>query len=96
MPYALTLLVTLSEIDYNLGSPQYMIACSAALSEKSLEIAGLPPAEAIFRGSEEDFYSSSTLQTMLTDALSTYYDIVEAGPINVGTVCNISLAGVTL
>ncbi|RUW55478.1 hypothetical protein EOA32_01650 [Mesorhizobium sp. M1A.F.Ca.ET.072.01.1.1] len=94
MPFALTLLLTVSEIDYNEGSPQYMIACSAALSAKSLDISDLPSAEAIFKGSEEDLYGSSLLQTMLTDVLVAYYDMVETCPIDDGALRTLTFAGV--
>jgi eukaryotic-like serine/threonine-protein kinase len=94
MPYALTLLLTLREIDYNEGAPQYMIASSAALAARSLEIADLPPVETIFKGSEEDLYSSSLLQSMLTDVLVAYYDMMEIGPLDDGTVRNLTMTGV--
>lgn len=94
MPYVLTLLFHLSEIDYNEGSPQYIITCSAALSINSPEIDDLPPGNIIFKGSEEYLYSSSLLQTMLTDVLVAYYDAVEAGSIETDAVCGLSLQGV--
>jgi serine/threonine protein kinase len=94
MPYALTLLFTLRELVYNEGSPQYVIACSAAVSTNSLEITDLQAAEPIFKGSEEDLYSGSLLQEVLMDALAAYYEIVEAGPINDGSMRNLCLAGV--
>lgn len=93
MPFALTLLLTVSEIDYNEGLPLYMIACSAALSTKSLEISDLSPAEAIFKGTEEDLYGSSLLQTMLTDVLVAYYDLLEASPIDDGAMRTLTFAG---
>jgi len=92
MPHALTLLLTVSEIDYNEGLPQYLIALSAALSARSLQIADLNRSKPIFRGSEEDLYSSSLLQTILMDVLVAYYEVIEAGSIDDGAVCALSLA----
>lgn len=94
MPYALTLMFNICEIDYNNGSPQYKISCSAALSVNSLEIVDLPQGDVVFKGSEEDLYSSSLLQTILTDVLGAYYDVKETGPIDDGGVHHLSLAGV--
>jgi hypothetical protein len=94
MPHALTLIFTICEIDYNEGSPQYKLDCSAALSVNSLEVAELPQGEVVFKGSEEDLYSSSLLQTILTAVLGAYYDELEVGLIDGGDVRHLSLAGV--
>ncbi|GGE05145.1 MULTISPECIES: protein kinase domain-containing protein [Rhizobium] len=81
MEFPLALKFVISNLDDNEGTPQYVIRYSDALSSRAIEASELNHQRTIFKGSEEDLYSSSLLQAVLLETLESYYTKIETGSV---------------
>jgi serine/threonine protein kinase len=93
MPNYLALSFTMSEIDFNEGAPLYAMRYQDVMSSSDIDARSVSGGDDIFKGLEEDLFSSPLLEETLMGSLTKYYDLIESGKVKDGEVIALSTGG---